>query len=118
MVASRREDSLCIGQCFCMKYEVEIQGHEVSVDLDDRNGRVKACVGGRDYDIEVVRPEDDAYTFFCDGGVYEARVWQQEHNSMHVEIRGRGFSTAIIDRKHRRAVAEQGIEGRHSLTAP
>ena len=101
-----------------MKYEVELQGREVSVELEQRNGRVAAKVGSRSYDLEFVSPEEGAYTFFVDDQVYEARVSTLDWQSLRVEIRGHLFTTRIIDRKHRRPVAEHGIEGRQNLVAP
>lgn len=101
-----------------MKYEVEIQGRQVSIDFEQRNGRVLACVGSRLYDIEVVSPEDGVFTFLADDRVYEAHVWAPEPNSLSVKIGGHLFSTSIIDRKHRRSTSEHGIEGRQNLVAP
>lgn len=101
-----------------MKYEVEIQGRQVSIELEQRDGRVQARVGPRHYDIEVVSPEEGVYTFLAGDRVYEARVWAPEPNSLSVTIGGHLFSTSIIDRKHRRSTSEHGIEGRQTLVAP
>jgi len=101
-----------------MKYEVEIQGRQVSIELEQRDGRVQARIGPRDYDLEVVSPEEGVYTFLAGDRVYEARVWAPEPNSLSVQIGGHLFSTSIIDRKHRRSTIEHGIEGRQNLVAP
>lgn len=101
-----------------MKYEVEIQGRQVTVEFEQRNGRIQARVGARDYDIEVVSPEAAVYTLLAGDRVYEARVWEPEPNSLSVTISGRVFATSIIDRKHRRPTIEHGIEGRQNLVAP
>jgi len=101
-----------------MKYEVEIHGRELSIDLEERNGRVYARVGTRNYDLDVVSPEPGVYTFLADDRVYEADVWEASPNSLRVQIGGQLFSTTIIDRKHRRPAAEHGTEGRQSLIAP
>ena len=101
-----------------MKYEVEIQGRQVTVELEQRDGRVQARVGPREYDLEVVSPEEGVYTFLAGDRVYEARVWAPEPNSLNVTIGGHLFSTSIIDRKHRRSTVEHGIEGRQNLVAP
>jgi biotin carboxyl carrier protein len=101
-----------------MKYEVEIQGRQVSIELEQRNGRVQARVGPREYNLEVVSPEEGVYTFLAGDRVYEARVWAPEPNSLNVTIGGHLFSTSIIDRKHRRSTIEHGIEGRQNLVAP
>ena len=101
-----------------MKYEVEIHGRQASIELQQRNGRVQARVGAREYDLEVVSPETGVYTFLAGDRVYEASVWAIEPNSLRVTISGHLFSTRIIDRKHRRSATEHGIEGRQKLVAP
>lgn len=101
-----------------MKYEVQIHGHEVTIELEQRNGRVQARVGARDYDIEVLSPEDGVYTFLLGDRVYEANVWASGPNRLSVTLGGHLFSTRIIDRKHRRPTLEHGTEGRQSLIAP
>ena len=101
-----------------MKYEVEIRGRQASIELEQRNGRVQARVGPREYDLEVVSPETGVYTFLAGDRVYEAHLWTIEPNSFRVTIRGHLFPTRIIDRKHRRSTTERGIEGRQNLVAP
>jgi biotin carboxyl carrier protein len=101
-----------------MRYEVEIHGRQVTIELEQRNGRVQARVGPRDYDIEVVSPDEGVYNVLAGDRVYEARVWAPEPNSLNVTIGGHLFSTSIIDRKHRRSTIEHGIEGRQNLVAP
>ena len=101
-----------------MKYEVEIQGRETTIEIDQRNGRVQARVGERHYDLDVVSPEEGVYTFLLGDRVYEADVWSSESNSLRVKIGGHLFSTRIIDRKHRRPAIEHGTEGRQNLIAP
>jgi biotin carboxyl carrier protein len=101
-----------------MKYEVQIQGRQVGVELEQRNGRVQARVDSRNYDVEVVCPEEGVYSFLAGDNVYEAHVSTFEPNSLRVEIRGHLFTINIIDRKHRRASVEHGIEGRQNLLAP
>lgn len=103
---------------FIMKYEVEIQGREVSVQIEHRDGRVAARTGSRSYDLEVVSPEPGVYTFFAGDQVYEAGVSALEGGSLRVEIGGHLFTTRIIDRRRRRAATEHGIEGRQNLIAP
>jgi biotin carboxyl carrier protein len=101
-----------------MKYEVEIHGRQASIELEQRNGRVQARVGPREYDLDVASPEAGVYTFLAGDRVYEASVWTIEPSSLRVTIDGHLFSTRIIDRKHRRSATEQGIEGRQNLVAP
>ncbi len=101
-----------------MKYEAEIDGRKVTVDLEARNGRVDAVVDGRSYSLEVAQPETGSYLLFSGDKVYEARVWEEPPSSLRVKLRDRLFSANVHDRKHRRAASEQGEEGMQYLTAP
>lgn len=101
-----------------MKYEVEIQGRQVSLDFEERDGQIEARVGSRSYEIEIVSPEHGVYTILAGYKVYEARVWSPEPDSLSVKIGSHVFLTRVIDRKHRRSTVEHGIEGRQNLVAP
>ena len=101
-----------------MKYEIEIQGRQTTVEFEQRNQRVQARIGARQYDVEVVSPEAGVYTFLDGDRVYEARVWALDLNSLRVSIGGQLFSTTVIDRKHRRSIVEHTTEGRQNLVAP
>jgi biotin carboxyl carrier protein len=101
-----------------MRYEAEIDGRQLSIELEQRDGRVQARVGSREYELEVVSPEAGVYTFLTDDRVYEANVWAPEPNSFRVLVGGHVFATNIIDRKHRRPAAEHVMEGRQNLVAP
>ena len=101
-----------------MKYEANIDGRQVSVEIEESGGRVTAKIDGRAYDLQVARPEPNAYLMFDGDRVFEARVWSAGPNLSRVEIGNRTFSASIIDRKHRRASAEHDDEGRRQLIAP
>jgi biotin carboxyl carrier protein len=101
-----------------MKYEAKIDGRQISIEMEERDGRVTAEIDQRAYDLEVVRPEPDAYLIFDGDRVFEARVWSVEPSLLRVEIGNHTFSASIIDRKHRRASAEHDDEGRRHLIAP
>jgi biotin carboxyl carrier protein len=100
-----------------MKYEAEINGRQMTVELEERDGHLTAAVGERRYEIEVARPEAGVYVLFVGDEVYEAHVWA-EGGARRVKLRDRTFEAKIIDRKHRRGAADHGIEGRQQLTAP
>ena len=101
-----------------MKYEADIDGHPVGIELEQRNGRVSAAIDRRKYEIEVIRPEEGAYLIFDGERVYEARVWSEGTDSVRVKIRDRLFTARIIDRKHRRTTADHSQEGQQHLIAP
>ncbi|HJQ67749.1 MAG TPA: biotin/lipoyl-containing protein [Blastocatellia bacterium] len=101
-----------------MKYEAEIDGRLLTVELDERDGRITAKIDQRVYELEVLRPEDGVYILFDGDRVLEASVWAAEPDSLRVEIDNRAFGAKVIDRKHRRAAAEHGDEGRKQLVAP
>jgi len=100
-----------------MKYEAEINGQQMTVELEERDDHLTAIIGERRYEIDVARPEDGVYVLFLGNEVYEAHVWA-EADGQRVKLRDRTFEAKIIDRKHRRGAADHGIEGRQQLTAP
>ncbi len=101
-----------------MRYEAEIDGRQVSVELDERDGRVSAKIGERDYDLQIARPEESVFLIFDQDQVHETRVWNEGTSALRVQLRDRIFTVNIIDRKHRRATADHTSEGRQQLTAP
>jgi biotin carboxyl carrier protein len=101
-----------------MKYELEIQGQPVIVELEQRDGRVAARVGSNDYDVEVYSPEEGVYVLLAGDRVYQTRVWAPEPSLLNVKIDGHSFSARIIDRKHRRPGSVHQTEGRQNLIAP
>jgi biotin carboxyl carrier protein len=101
-----------------MKYEAEIRGQQVSVELEQSGERITARVGDRDYDLEFFRPEEGVYTFLAGDRVYEAHVSPLDETTLRVQIGSLAFTTKIIDRKHRRSTVEHTIEGRQNLVAP
>lgn len=100
-----------------MKYEAVIDGHQINLEVEQRNGRVVATAGRRSYDMEVASPEPGVYLMFLGDQVHEARVWSEDTNSLRVTLSGRQFTANIIDRKHRRTV-EHRLEGPQQITAP
>jgi biotin carboxyl carrier protein len=100
-----------------MKYEAEIDGHRISLEVEQRNGRVLATICGRSYDLEVEKPEPGVYLMFLGTEVHEARVWSADPNALRVKLGSRVFTTSIIDRKHRRTVEQRPVGPQH-LTAP
>src|ERR1041384_8172963 len=115
-----------------MKYEAEIQGEKVGVELEQVAKRVTARIGARDYDLAFFSPEEGIYTFLNGDRVYEAQVTALDETSMRVQIGSRGIAIRIIDRRqgrssgggaggerrHRRSSAESAVEGRQNLFAP
>jgi biotin carboxyl carrier protein len=101
-----------------MKYEAEIDGRQMTVELDDRDGRVTARIDQRVYELEVLKPEPSVYLIFNGERVFEASVSSTEPNMLQVAIGNRRFRASIIDRKHRQASAEHSDEGLRQLIAP
>jgi biotin carboxyl carrier protein len=101
-----------------MKYEAEINGRTMTVELEERDGHVTARVGERLHEIDLLRPEDGAYLLFVGNEVYETRVWAEATGGLHIKLRDRIFQGKVIDRKQRRGAADHGPEGQQPLTAP
>jgi len=101
-----------------MKYEVEIEGRQVTAEIEKRGEEISANIDGRHYQLKAVSPEPGVYTVFDSDRVFEARVWSSDQNLLRVKIGRNLFSTTVIDRKHRRPTTENRTEGRQNLTAP
>jgi biotin carboxyl carrier protein len=105
-----------------MKYEIEINGDEAMVDLEERDGMIDVYVNDRPYRIKVSRPEAGIYLLFLGNDVYEARIapdQSQGHDqSARVYLKGRTFDTRLIDRKHRRGAADHPETGQQYVIAP
>jgi len=101
-----------------MKYDAEIDGRAVTVELEQRDGRVSAKVGERAYEVEVTRPETGVYLLFHGDQIYEVRLWSEANQTLRVNLRDRRFVIKVIDRRQRRLAAEQTSEGRQQLIAP
>ena len=118
IITGHRLKSMLLRSLPNMKYDVEIQGRQISLEFEQRDSRIQARAGSSHYDIEVVTPEEGVYSLLVGNRVYEARVWALAQDTFNVTIRGHVFTARIIDRKHRRPVSEPGIEGRQNLVAP
>lgn len=101
-----------------MKYETEIDGRAVTLELEERDGHVTAQVGDRLYELEVARPEAGAYLLFIGNEVYEALAWAEDGGGLRIKLRDRIFQAKLIDRKQRRGAADHGLEGQQPIIAP
>ncbi len=103
-----------------MKYEAEINGQMLSLEFEEKDGRLSVVVDKRLYNLEVVRPEAGVYQLFAGDKVYEALVSSSdsENNALKINLRGKLFAAKLIDRKHRRAGAEHSDESQKQLVAP
>lgn len=101
-----------------MKYEAEIDGQTVNLELEEKDGRLSVVIEKRPYEIEVVRPEPGVYQLFVGDKIYEARVSSSDNDALKVNLRGKLFTASIIDRKHRRPGAEHSDESQKQLVAP
>ncbi|HMG33307.1 MAG TPA: biotin/lipoyl-containing protein [Blastocatellia bacterium] len=101
-----------------MRIETAIDNRPVTLEMEQRNGRVLVQVDGRTYEVEVLRPEPGILQLMVGNEVFEARVWMASSGSLQVQLRDQIFSVEIIDRKHRRPQHDHGLEGKQQLTAP
>jgi biotin carboxyl carrier protein len=101
-----------------MRYEAQIDGRTLSIELEQNDERIRATINGRKYDAEVVRPEEGAYLILIGGQVFEARVYNEGSGSLRVKLRDRVFAASIVDRKHIRPASDHSQEGRQQLVSP
>lgn len=88
-----------------MKLKAQIEDREQELTIKVADGRVRAEIGGRVYDLEVRRPSPDSYLLLLGTSVYECRVNSRATSKgvFDVEIRGRGYAVAIADPKRLRS---------------
>lgn len=102
-----------------MKFETQTGDTTYTIEIDEAEGRFRIVVDGREHEGEVLRPEPGVYTFFVGARVVEARVSDVPGtDSLRVKIGDRSADVRVIDRKHRHAGGDAGLEGRQTLTAP
>ena len=91
-----------------LKAIVNNQEHELNVKLED--GRVKAEIDGRVYDLELREPEPGSYLFLRDAAVHECRVGKG-HDGFDVSLHGRNYAITVVDPKRLRS--GQDAHGHH-----
>jgi biotin carboxyl carrier protein len=101
-----------------MKYEAEIRGNKISVEVEQAAERITARVGTRDYKLEFFSPEEGIYTFLDGDRVYEVQVTPLAEGTMRVQIGSRVIATRIVDKRQKRSSVDHAIEGRQNLVAP
>jgi len=101
-----------------MKYELESETGKHVVELEVLGSTIHARVDGREYTLKIFQPESGLYTLIVGHRVIEARVESNQNlGFVHVLIGDRAIGLRIADRKHRRSVAEHGVEGRVQVVA-
>lgn len=102
-----------------MKFETHIEGNTRSVEIDEHGGRFTVTVDGRCYEADIVQPEPGLLTFYIGDRIVEVHVAESAgENAYRVQAGNRVIEVQVIDRKHRHASAEVGVEGTQTLTAP
>ncbi len=100
-----------------LKAIVDNQEHELTLHTED--GRVKAEIDGRVYDLELREPEPDSYLFFRDADVHECRV-TKSHEGFDVSLHERNYAVTIVDPKrlHSGQDSDRHHHGLAELRAP
>ena len=101
-----------------MKYEAEINGQRLNLEIEERNGHIAATIDERRYEVEVLRPEAGVYLLFDGDKVYEAQVSSPEKGGLQIKLRGKTYNANIIDRKHRRRGEDHSDDSQKQLFAP
>jgi biotin carboxyl carrier protein len=100
-----------------MKLDTQIGDQTRTIEIDEDAGRFRLVVDDRVVEGDVLRPEPGVYSFRVGARVVEARVSLLGELS-RVQIGDRTVDMKVVDRKHRPAGHEAGVEGREILTAP
>jgi len=91
-----------------MKLQAEIDGETCEVEIRVDDGITYACVGGREYELEVSEPEPGVYLIKSDGRITEIATVVQL-GDVEVSIRGDQKVVKLIDPKRLR-----GSDSEHS----
>jgi biotin carboxyl carrier protein len=100
-----------------MKLDTQIGDKLRTIEIDEDAGRFRLVVDDRVVEGDVLRPEPGVYSFRVGARIVEARVSRLGELS-RVQIGSRTVDVKVVDRKHRTAGHEAGLEGRETLTAP
>jgi biotin carboxyl carrier protein len=102
-----------------MKYEVEIAGRTLQIDLEQSEDLIKATINDRLYEAALLNPEENVYTLLIDGRVFEFTVEPGvDANSLTVYNRDQILIANIIDRKRRHHGSEKSASGAQTIRAP
>lgn len=101
-----------------MRYLAEVSGDELSIEVEEQDGRVRVTVAGRDYDLQAASPEAGVFLLFMGDRVYEARVSEAGPGWLNVKVDGHSFRIRLIDRKQRSPAANHPDDGQQLLAAP
>ncbi|MFN6963186.1 MAG: biotin/lipoyl-containing protein [Pyrinomonadaceae bacterium] len=88
-----------------MKLIGKIEGRDEpnNIELDERDGRVTASIDGREYELEVSRPEPGVFTFrSSDGRIFNAVVSPAADGRRHVRVGGDEYIIELTDPKRLR----------------
>jgi biotin carboxyl carrier protein len=100
-----------------LKAIIADQEHELNVQIED--GRVRAEIDGRVYDLELREPEPGCYLFFRDAEVHECRV-TNAHEGFDVSLHEHNYAVTIVDPKRLRSGqdSDRHHHGLAEITAP
>lgn len=86
-----------------MKYDAEIDGSEHRVEVTHGDGTVSAIVEGREYELEVSRPEAGVHLFSRKGRIFEAFVSAPDAaGERTVRVKNAEFRVRVFDPKRLR----------------
>ena len=102
-----------------MKLEVELGGFNHELEFEEDSGRFRLDIAGQSFSGELSRPEPGTYTFYIGDRVADARVSKLTGtDEFRVSIGGVSREVRVVDRKHRSAGHDAGVEGKQTLVAP
>ena len=102
-----------------MKLEVELGGVKREIEFEEDSGRFSIDIDGQRLTGQFTRPENGTFTFHVNDQVTDARVSKLAGtDTFRVAARGISRDVRVIDRKHRLAGQDSGVEGKQTLVAP
>lgn len=107
-----------------MRFNAEIDGEKIALEVKREGGRVTGEVGGRLYELEARDLGAGVYLLIHDGRVYECRVETEPsaaaRGALRVSVGAREYGVRLNDPKHLRGAGSLGGEqgGRAQVKAP
>lgn len=94
-----------------MKLSIEINTQKCEVGLTKTDGKVRAVVDGREYDLEVCEPEKNVFLFKYNGRIDEVMVYEMAGGVYVVRSRDAEIKAVVTDPKRLRG---SSIDAEHA----
>lgn len=102
-----------------MKLEIEIADKILKVDWEQNNNSLKATVDGISYELTLMSPQANVYTFLLNNKVYELAI-EPNHSTKtnQVKLFDQIVTTKVVDSRQRGRKTDSVASGIQNIFAP